>query len=86
MRGCVPARLDPAGEFAGEDTGCELLGDGSVRIDEEGRTGVPGVFAVGDMARRESSPSGMTFVVTAAAGGFITATAVNQELFTESLD
>jgi thioredoxin reductase len=65
---------------------CAMLDDGSVRVDDEGRTSVPGVYAVGDMARRESSPSGITFVVTSMAMGFVTATAVHQELFTESLD
>jgi thioredoxin reductase len=68
-----------------EQLGCVMLDDGSVRVDDTGRTSRPGIYAVGDMARRESSPSGMTFVVTAAATGFTTATAVNQELFTESL-
>lgn len=69
-----------------EKLGSALLDDGCVRVDEEGRTSVPGVFAAGDMARRESSPSGMAFVATAAAAGLVTATAVNQELFAESLD
>ncbi|KZB83767.1 NAD(P)/FAD-dependent oxidoreductase [Amycolatopsis regifaucium] len=66
--------------------GCVLLEDGSVRIDDVGSTDVPGVYAVGDLARRESSPSGMTFVVTAAAMGFVAATAVDHELFMEELE
>ncbi|KFU78630.1 Thioredoxin reductase [Amycolatopsis lurida] len=66
--------------------GCVLQDDGTVRIDDVGFTGVPGVYAAGDLARRESCPSGMTFVVTAAAMGFVTATAVDHELFREELD
>ncbi|MGW0522995.1 NAD(P)/FAD-dependent oxidoreductase [Crossiella sp. NPDC003009] len=68
-----------------EQLGCVLLDDGSVRVDDAGQTSVPGLYAVGDMARRESSPSGMTFVVSAAAMGFVAATTINQELFAESL-
>ncbi|ONF67880.1 NAD(P)/FAD-dependent oxidoreductase [Amycolatopsis keratiniphila] len=66
--------------------GCVLQDDGTVRIDDVGFTGVPGVYAAGDLARRESCPPGMTFVVTAAAMGFVTATAVDRALFEEELD
>lgn len=69
-----------------EELGCVLQDDGTVRIDDVGFTGVPGVYAAGDLARRESCPPGMTFVVTAAAMGFVTATAVDHELFEEELD
>ena len=65
--------------------GCVMLDDGSVRVDDASRTSVPGIYAVGDLARRESSPAGMTFVVSAAATGFAAAITVNQELFQESL-
>ncbi|ONI87946.1 hypothetical protein ALI144C_07675 [Actinosynnema sp. ALI-1.44] len=65
--------------------GCVMLDDGSVRVDDAGQTSVPGIYAVGDMARRESSPSGMTFVVSAAAMGFVTATTINQDLFLDTL-
>lgn len=68
-----------------ESLGCAVLEDDSVRVDDAGQTSVSGVYAVGDMARRASSPSGMTFVVTAAAMGFVAGTALNQELFDESL-
>lgn len=69
-----------------EQLGCVRLDDDSVRVDDAGRTSVPGIYAVGDLARRESSPSGMTFVVSAAAMGFVAATTINQELFLGSLD
>ncbi|GHG50135.1 pyridine nucleotide-disulfide oxidoreductase [Amycolatopsis bullii] len=69
-----------------EQLGCVMLDDDSVRVDDAGKTSVPGIYAVGDLARRESSPSGMTFVVSAAAMGFVAATTINQELFLESLD
>ncbi|WP_199439896.1 NAD(P)/FAD-dependent oxidoreductase [Umezawaea beigongshangensis] len=61
--------------------GCAVLDDDSVRVDEHGRTDVPGVYAVGDMARRAEAPSGFAFVATAAAAGFVTATAVDHDLF-----
>jgi thioredoxin reductase len=69
-----------------EQLGCVMLDDGSVRVDDAGHTSAPGIYAVGDMARRESSPTGMTFVVSAAATGFVAATTINQELFLESLE
>ncbi len=69
-----------------EQLGCAMLDDGSVRVDDAGQTSTPGIYAVGDLARRESSPSGMTFVVSAAAMGFVAATTINQDLFLESLD
>jgi len=66
--------------------GCALLADGSVRVDDTGRTSVPGIYAVGDSARQETGTSGATSVVSAAAAGFVAATSINQELFTDSLD
>jgi len=69
-----------------EKLGCVIQDDGTVRVDDVGSTGVPGIYAVGDLARRESSPEGMTFVVTAAAMGFVAATAVDHALFTEELE
>ncbi|WP_410677270.1 NAD(P)/FAD-dependent oxidoreductase [Amycolatopsis sp. cmx-4-68] len=69
-----------------EQLGCAMLDDGSVRVDDAGHTSAPGIYAVGDLARRESSPSGMTFVVSASAMGFVAATTINQELFLKSLD
>jgi len=68
------------------DLGCELLDDGSVAVDELGKTSVDGVYAAGDMARRQSQEPGLTFVATAMNDGVLTAIAVNRELFFTSLE
>lgn len=60
--------------------GCELLDDGSVRVDDFGRTSVPGVAAAGDMARRPSMPRPFAAVVAAAASGTIAAAVLDQDL------
>lgn len=65
--------------------GCAVLDDGSVQVDDLGHTTVPGVFAVGDMARRPSMPVPGALVVIAAAEGAITAIAIDQELLFETL-
>lgn len=65
--------------------GCRILDDGSVEVDELGKTSVDGVYAVGDMARRPDQEPGLTFVATALNDGVIGAVAVNRELFFESL-
>ena len=49
--------------------GCELLPDGCVKVDEFGRTTVPGVSAAGDMARLEVLPDALTLVAPGAADG-----------------
>jgi thioredoxin reductase len=64
--------------------GCEQLPDGSVAVDNPGRTSVPGVFAVGDMARRPDMGR-HDRVPVAAAGGVIAAVAVDQELLNVDL-
>lgn len=48
---------------------CELLADGCVKVDEFGRTTVPGVSAAGDMARLEVLPDALTLVAPGAADG-----------------
>lgn len=65
--------------------GCRLLDDGCVAVDELGQTSVEGVFAVGDMARREASIPGMTHVARSMSDGVIAAQVVNQTLFFSSL-
>jgi thioredoxin reductase len=65
--------------------GCAFLDDGSVQVDDLGHTSVPGVFAVGDMARRPSMPVPGSLVVIAAAEGAIAAVAIDQELLLETL-
>ncbi len=62
----------PASPLA-ERLGAELR-DGLVRVDHEGRTGVPGLFVVGDAANPVQE------IATAAAGGARAAIAVNHDL------
>ncbi|NUR85452.1 MAG: NAD(P)/FAD-dependent oxidoreductase [Nonomuraea sp.] len=59
---------------------CTTFADGCVEVDELGRTSVPGVYAAGDMARRASVPVPLAAVVAAAAGGTVTAAALDQDL------
>ncbi len=59
-----------------QQLGCEFLEDGSVKVNESGHTSVPGVYAVGDMARR---PPAQT--VLAAAAGAAAAIAIDAALF-----
>lgn len=63
-----------------ERLGCRFLPDGRVAVDAVGQTSVPGVYAVGDMARSESLPEATAFVTTAAADGLRAAVWVDQEL------
>ncbi|MGQ0842099.1 NAD(P)/FAD-dependent oxidoreductase [Actinokineospora sp.] len=65
--------------------GCEHLEDDSVVVDELGQTSVPGVYAVGDMARRRDQEPGLTFVARAMGDGLIAAVAVNRDLYFSSL-
>jgi thioredoxin reductase len=62
------------------DLGCALLDDGTVEVDDVGRTSVPGVVAAGDMARRASLPGPQAAVSVAAAAGMIAAVTTDQEL------
>ena len=66
-----------------EELGCEILEDGSVAVDDFGRTSVPGVFAVGDMARRTTMPYPVAAVIAAAASGTIAGGRIDQELVGE---
>ena len=84
------SRLERDAVFAGapahqhasfaEDLGCALLRDGSVEVDEFGRTSVPGVSAAGDMAHRASLPGVMAAVSVATAAGLVAAVVLDQEL------
>jgi thioredoxin reductase len=65
--------------------GCAFLDDGSVQVDDLGHTSVPGVFAVGDMARRPSMPVPGALVVIGAAEGAVAAVAIDQEFLFETL-
>ena len=74
QRSGLPARL-----------GCALLEDGTVQVDDLGRTSVPGVYAAGDLARRPSLPFATAQVVMAAAAGAIAAVAIDQGLLADDL-
>lgn len=56
--------------------GVALCPDGSIRVDADGQTGVPGVFAAGDAARAHAHQ-----IVTAAHEGAAAANALNHYLF-----
>jgi thioredoxin reductase len=75
QRSSLPAQL-----------GCTLLDDSSVSVDDLGKTDVPGVYAVGDMARRPTMPFPGAQVVIAAAEGAVAALAIDQELVFEDLN
>lgn len=66
-----------------EALGCRLLANGSVEVDDLGRTSVPGVYAAGDSARRPSLPMPVASVVAAMAGGQLAAASLDQELLSE---
>jgi thioredoxin reductase len=74
QRSDLPARL-----------GCALLEDGTVAVDDLGRTSIPGVHAAGDLARRPSLPFATAQVVMAAAAGATAAVAIDQQLLAEDL-
>lgn len=60
--------------------GCDGFDDGTIEVDDFGRTSVPGVYAAGDMARRASFPMPAAAVVAAAASGTIAAVVIDKEL------
>lgn len=68
----VVPTLHQSAPFA-EQLGLELNPSGGVRIDEFGRTSVPGVTAGGDLAHLAAHPMPMASVVMAMAGGQIAA-------------
>jgi len=62
-----------------------MTDDGAVRVSAFGQTSVPGVYAVGDMARQEGFPFPAAQVVIAAAQGATAAIALDRELLVEDL-
>ncbi|MCI2422036.1 NAD(P)/FAD-dependent oxidoreductase [Saccharopolyspora sp. K220] len=74
----VPAR-PAANDALLTGLGCERDDDGWVRVDPSGRTSVPGLWAVGNVADFAAQ------VVTAAAAGAKAAVAVNMDLIEEEL-
>ena len=68
----VGPTLHQSAPFA-EQLGLELNPSGAVRIDEFGRTSLPGVLAAGDMAHLAAFPMPMASVVMASAAGQLAA-------------
>lgn len=62
------------------ELGCKLTTDGSVKVDEEGQTSVPGVYIAGDASRD------VQFAIVAAAEGAQAAFAINKALLEGSID
>jgi thioredoxin reductase len=54
--------------------GCEIEADGGVRVDSEGRTSVPGIYAAGDVSRD------VQLAIVAAAEGARAAEAIHRDL------
>jgi thioredoxin reductase len=69
-----------------EGLGCALHEDGLVDVDDFGRTTLPGVVAVGDMARRLTMPRSAGMVIAAAASGTVAAAMLDQELASEEFE
>lgn len=65
--------------------GCATIGPGCVEVDDLGRTSVPGVLAVGDMAQRSTMPGPMAAVSFASASGMLAGVAVDQALHGEAI-
>ncbi|MEN3616021.1 NAD(P)/FAD-dependent oxidoreductase [Plantactinospora sp. ZYX-F-223] len=66
--------------------GCASFADGSVEVNEFGRTSVPGVYAAGDMARRATVPMPLAAVITAAASGTVAGAVIDQDLLYVDFD
>lgn len=62
--------------------GCALLDDGTVEVNELGRTSIAAVYAAGDMARRVGMPGPAAAVIAAAASGALAAAMIDQDLVT----
>lgn len=68
------------------ELGCEILDDGTVRVDETGQTTVPGVAAAGDTAKLPGMPVATTLVVLGAADGVRAAVWMDGGLFRGDLE
>ena len=75
----VPNAVRQRNELA-RALGCTILEDGSIRVDDVGRTDVEGVFAAGDVARRETMDRPAWSVIAAAAAGSSAGAALDQSL------
>lgn len=68
-----------------EQLGCEVLPDGTIRVDETQQTTVPGVAAVGDMAKLPAVPDATTLVVLGAGDGVRAALWMETDMFRADL-
>jgi thioredoxin reductase len=75
----VATTLHQGAPFAAQ-LGLHLNGSGCVRVDERGRTSLPGVYAAGDMAHVEAFPMPMTSVAQAVASGAMAGATAAAEL------
>jgi thioredoxin reductase len=66
--------------------GCEILDDGTVRVDELQETTVPGVAAAGDTAKLPAVPDAATLVSLGAADGVRAALWMDGDLFRSGLE
>jgi len=64
---------------------CDMGDDGLILVNDFGQTSMPGVYAVGDAARRASQPRAVAQVLQAAATGSIAAMAIDIELRSRDL-
>jgi thioredoxin reductase len=67
------------------ELGCEILPDGTVRVDELQQTTVPGVAAAGDAAKLPAVPDAVTLVSLGAADGVRAAVWMEGDLFRSDL-
>jgi thioredoxin reductase len=67
------------------ELGCEILDDGTVKVNELQETTVPGIAAVGDMAKLPAVPDAVTLVVLGAADGVRAAVWMETDLFRADL-
>jgi thioredoxin reductase len=65
--------------------GCEMLPDGTIKVNELQQTTVPGVSAVGDMAKLPAVPDATTLVVLGAGDGVRAALWMETDLFRSDL-
>jgi thioredoxin reductase len=68
-----------------EQLGCEVLPDGTIKVDELQRTTAPGVSAAGDLAKLPAVPDATTLVVLGAGDGVRAALWMDLELFRSGL-
>lgn len=67
------------------ELGCEILPDGTIRVDELQQTTVPGVAAAGDAAKLPAVPDATTLVSLGAADGVRAAVWMEADLFRSGL-